>query len=118
MAVLLEKNGKRKLPDWPKLVASLTHAQIKFFGPILEDLIANKDSAVVLEFYAALANYHKHNMTRSQKAAGAEEAEARFFSEEAYENEEANRRAAWATIEEAEEEGLIWTPPAGDGKVM
>lgn len=118
MAVLLERNGKRKLPDWPKLIASLTHAQIKFFGPILEDVIANKDSTVILEFYAALANHHKHNMTKSQKSAGAEEAEARFFSEAAYENEEANRRAAWAVIEEAEAEGLIWTPEQGDGKVM
>lgn len=107
MTVLLEKNGQRKCPDWPKLVESLTPAQIKFFGPVLEDVIANKDSTVILEFYAALANHHKFKMTRAEKKEGAEEAEHRFFSVEAYENDEASRRAAHETIERAEDAGLL-----------
>lgn len=113
MAVLLQKNGKSKIIDWPLFVESLTPAQVSLLWNALEDVIERQDSTVILEIFTALINRWK-GLTRGTKKGACDEAEHRFFSEEALERDDESRRRAREIVDDPDSKRIILTDSIGD----
>jgi hypothetical protein len=106
MTVMLRKHGKEKCPDWERIAEGLPPALVAVLWNVLEDVIEHRDSTVVLQMYAALANRWR-GMSAKQRKEASEEGEERYFTEDAFERDDAERRAARAIVDEPEAEGRI-----------
>jgi hypothetical protein len=110
MTVMLRRKGKELGADFPAWAKSLDPAQTAWLWNVLNACIEAQDSTIVLQLYVAAINHWEHDFNDRQRANGAEEGEHRFFTVEALERDERERKDAMQVVEGYEEGG----PPASN----
>jgi hypothetical protein len=109
LTVMIERRGVPTIPDWPRIVAEMPPTLIALLRHIFDDAIAN-DNAVFLEMHVAMLN-EWDTWPQEKKHAASQEAEERFFTEEAAERQETDRKEALKVVMDEEgEEGILFGP--------